>query len=187
VSTRTEPGARPGLVARGRRQRRGALLAVAASAAAALLLSGCGSSSTFQGGFSASDYTAGQKALATLAQTSVYDAALEITLTAAEDPTACVLHIENHNPLTFKLFMTWIPNPKNLGGTVKQQAAARTWSWIQAVIGPQGLQGDYSFHEGNELSLGALQARYGDAFSQPVEKCLLLQNEAFGLLPPPGT
>jgi hypothetical protein len=161
-----------------------ALGAVAALLMSVLLLAGCGGTSTDAGGFTAADRTAANKALGALAQTSVYDAALEITQTAAEDPTACVVHIEGTNPLKFKVFMTWIPNIKNLGGTVTQQAAARTYSWIQAIIGPEGLQGDYSFHEGNELSLAALKARYGDAFAKPVATCLLLENDAFGLLPP---
>jgi hypothetical protein len=81
--------------------------------------------------------------------------------------------------------MTWKPNLKNLGGDVAQGAGGRTYSWIVATIGPNGVHGKYSLKEGNELSLKALEAHYGNAFSKPVEKCLLLQNQAFGLLPSP--
>ena len=159
-------------------------LALAALAAGLVLaVSACGSAPTDKGGFTASEFTDAQKALGALAQTSVYDVALDITETAAEDPTACVVHIETSDPLTFKVFMTWIPNIKNLGGTVAQGAAGRAFSWIRAVIGPDGLQGDYSLHEGNETTLKALEAQYGDAFNRPLEHCLLLQNQAFGLLP----
>lgn len=147
------------------------------------MLAGCGGVKTDAGGFKAGEFSNAQKALDALAQTSVYDTALEITQTAAEDPTACVVHLESKSPLMFKVLMTWKPNPKNLGGTVTQQAASRTYSWILASIGPEGVQGAYSFHEGNERTLKALESHYGDAFSKPVEKCLLLQNDAFGLLP----
>jgi hypothetical protein len=149
------------------------------------LTAGCGAAQTDSGGFTVSQFTDAQKALAALAQTSVYDTALDITQTAAEDPTACEVHIQATNPVSFSVFMSWIPNQANLGGGVLQQAAARTFSWIRATIGPQGLRGNYSFHEGNALTLRGLQAQYGDAFSKPVERCLLLQNDAFGLLPSP--
>ena len=46
-----------------------------------------------------------------------------------------------------------------------------------------GLKGDYSFHQGNELSMANLKTHYGDAFSKPLHKCLVLQNQKFGLLP----
>jgi len=158
-------------------------LLIAAALACATLTAGCGSVRHDRGGFTPSQFTDAQKALAALAETSVYDSALDITQTAAEEPTACEVHIESTNPLMFKVFLTWIPNIANLGGTVLQQAAARTYSWLQAIIGPQGLAGNYSFHEGNELTLAGLQSHYGDAFAKPVERCLLLQNDAFGLLP----
>jgi hypothetical protein len=146
-------------------------------------LAGCGGGAkTDNGGYTSQDFRNAQKALGALAQTSVYDTALEITQTAAEDPTACVVHLESKKPLLFKVLMTWKPNIKNLGGTVAQGAGGRTFSWIVAVIGPTGVQGKYSLHEGNELTLKALEAHYGDAFAKPVEKCLLLQNQAFGLL-----
>ena len=115
------------------------------------MLAGCGSAKIDAGGFTASEFSSAQKALDALAQTSVYDTALEITQTAAEDPTACVVHLESKNPLLFTVLMTWKPNIKNLGGTVSQGAAQRTYSWITARIGPQGVQGEYAFHEGNEL------------------------------------
>ena len=148
------------------------------------VLAGCGGGgSKDSGGYTPQEFRNAQKALDALAQTSVYDTALDITQTAAEDPNACVVHLESRKPPLFKVLMTWKPNPKNLGGTVAQGAAGRTFSWIIATIGPNGVQGEYSLHEGNELSLEGLQAHYGDAFSKPVEKCLLLQNQAFGLLP----
>lgn len=151
--------------------------------ACVLTLAACGGAKKDSGGFTSGQFRDAQKALDALAQTSVYDTALDITQTAAEDPTACVVHLESEKPELFRVLMTWKPNPENLGGTVKQGAAARTYSWVIALIGPNGIHGDYSFHEGNELTLQALEAKYGDAFARPVEKCLLLQNDAFGLLP----
>ena len=153
------------------------------SCALGTALTGCGGSKTDSGGYTAQEFRNAQKALDALAQTSVYDTALEITQTAAEDPDACVVHLESRKPALFKVLMTWKPNPKHLGGTVAQGAGGRTFSWIIATIGPDGIHGSYSLHEGNELSLKALEAHYGDAFSKPVERCLLLQNQAFGLLP----
>jgi hypothetical protein len=156
---------------------------VACGLVCASALAGCGGASTDTGGFTSSQFSNAQRALGALAQTSVYDTALDITQTAAEDPTACVVHIQSANPLMFEVLMTWVPNIKNLGGSVTQQAASRAYSWITALIGPDGVQGKYAFHEGNEATLQALEAHYGNAFSKPVEKCLLLQNDAFGLLP----
>jgi hypothetical protein len=148
-----------------------------------LLVAGCGGASTDGDGFTSSQRAGAERALSALAETSVYDTALDITQTAAEDPTACQVHIQKTNPLTFEVFMTWVPNVANMGGTVLQQAASRLYSWVRAIITPAGVQGYYSFHEGNDLTLGGLEAQYGDAFAKPSAKCLLLQNDAFGLLP----
>ena len=102
-----------------------------------------------------------------------------MTLTESRSPT-CVLHIEAAKPLTFKLFMTWIP-------TATQQRTVfagvpRAYVWLQAVIGPNGVKQDYSLHLGNERSLKALKSHYGDAFTNPVDRCVLLVNGRFGLL-----
>jgi hypothetical protein len=37
------------------------------------------------------------------------------------------------------------------------------------------------------MSLSALEAQYGSAFAKPSAKCLLLENDAFGLLPAGST
>jgi hypothetical protein len=152
---------------------------------AAALLAGCGGGGggVDANGFSSSQFSAARNALAVLGQTSIYDAALKLSYTEAEVPNNCVVHIQQTNPLTFHLFMTWVPNPGALGGTVVQNAAGRSYSWLDAVIGADGLKGDYSFHQGNEQTMEALQSHYGDVFSKPFENCLVLQNQRFGLLP----
>jgi hypothetical protein len=162
-----------------RRSRPAALVAVAA------VVAGCGSSGVDSDGFSAGDRKAAENALAALAQTSVYDAARDISLTEAEVPSACVVHIEQRQPLTFRVFMTWIPKASALGGA-GATSARRSYSWLEAVIGAEGLDGNYSFHQGNEPTERALKSRYGNAFAKPVAKCLVLQNEHFGLLPASG-
>jgi len=156
---------------------------VALTLTAVLLVAGCGSTRTDSDGFTAADRLSAETTLAALAQTSVYDTALDITQTAAEDPTACQVHIQSTHPLTFEVFMTWIPNIKNLGGTVQQKAGERLYSWIRAIMTPAGVKGSYSLHQGNDMTLSGLDAQYGDAFAKPSAKCLLLQNDAFGLLP----
>jgi hypothetical protein len=149
------------------------------------VLAGCGGGGggkVDSGGFTASQFNAARNALTLLGQTSVYDAALKLSYTQAEVPTACVVHIEQEKPLTFKVFMTWVPNKTSLG-VGKVGTALRSFSWLEAVIGAQGLKSDYSFHQGNELSMADLKTHYGNAFSKPVHRCLVLQNQKFGLLP----
>ena len=149
-------------------------------AAGAVVLAGCGGSGKIdKGGFSSGDFSAAQNALNALAQTAVYDSALNVSLTQAEVPTACVVHIQSKKPLTFRVLMTWTPNPEALG----DKGYVRSYAWITADIGASGLKGDYSFHQGNEATMSALKAHYEGAFSKPVEKCLVLQNRKFGLLP----
>jgi hypothetical protein len=159
------------------RRRTSALAAVVGAAA----LAGCGAGGVDRDGFTKSERRAAQDALAQLAQTSVYDAAREISLTEAHVPNACVVHIEKEKPLTFRVLMTWIPKEGALGGAGLR--GERAYSWLEAVIGPDSIRGDYSFHEGNERTRRALEAHYGDAFSKPVARCLVLQNQRFGLLP----
>jgi hypothetical protein len=151
----------------------------------AIALAGCGGGGggrVDSGGYTASQFNAARDVLTQLGQTSVYDAALKISYTQAEVPTACVVHIEQRNPLTFKVFLTWVPNQAALGGG-PAAAAQRSYSWLEAVVGAAGLKGDYSFHQGNELTMADLKTHYGDAFSKPVHQCLVLQNQKFGLLP----
>ena len=162
------------------RTRRTSCLSLALVAvAAATMLAGCGGSGGVDsGGFTSSQFTAAENALAVLAPTAVYDLALKTSLTFASPPTACVVHIQTASPLTFRVFMTWIPNQSILG-----RGTGRPYAWLSAVIGTAGLQGDYSFHSGNEVTEAALRAQYGDVFNNPVEKCLVLENRHFGLLP----
>jgi hypothetical protein len=145
----------------------------------AALVAGCGGSGRVDSnGFTASERKAARTALAVLAQTSIYDAALKISLTQAEVPTRCVVHIEQKNPLRFKLFLAWVPDP-----AVLAKGYLRSYTWLEAVIGTDAFKGDYSFHQGNELNEAGLQAHYSDAFAKPAAKCLVLQNRRFGLLP----
>jgi hypothetical protein len=156
----------------------GALVIVCAAVATMTLLAGCGGSKVDSAGFTASQFKAAEQALGFLGQTSVYDDALKTSDTEAEVPTTCTVRLEQKSPLTFKVFLTWIPNIANTG-----KGNLRAYSWVEAVLGPDGLKQNYSFHAGNETSEALLQSKYGDAFDKPVEKCLLLQNRQFGLLP----
>jgi hypothetical protein len=156
--------------------------------AAAALLAGCGGGGggTDSNGFTTSQFSAARDVLTQLGQTGFYDAALKLSYTQAEVPNNCVVHIQQQSPLTFHIFLSWLPNVSNLGGTVQHNAASRAYSWLDAVITSQGLKGDYSFHQGNEKTLQDLRTHYGDVFSRPVENCLVLQNQKFGLLPAGG-
>ena len=155
-----------------------ALLLIGLALAMVALLAGCGGSKVDSAGFTASQFKAAETALTFLGQTSVYDDALKTSDTEAEVPTTCTVHLEKKSPLTFKVFLTWIPNIANTG-----KGNLRAYSWVEAVLGPDGLKQNYSFHAGNETSEALLESKYGDAFDKPVEKCLLLQNRQFGLLP----
>ena len=161
-----------------RSSRARASLLVCGSVATVALLAGCGGAKVDAGGFTASQFKAAEQALTFLGQTSVYDDALKTSDTEAEVPTTCTVHLEEKKPLTFKVFLTWIPDINATG-----KGNLRTYSWVEAVLGPGGLNQNYSFHAGNETSEALLEAQYGDAFNKPVEKCLLLQNRQFGLLP----
>jgi hypothetical protein len=154
---------------------------------ATLLLAGCGGGGGADAnGFTASQRSAARTVLTELGQTSIYDIALKTSLTQAEVPTTCVVHIQSTNPLTFEMFLSWVPNPEALGnqGAGRPSGYLRAYSWLQAVVGASGLKGDYSFHSGNELTEAAMRAHYGDVFTKPVANCLVLQNRKFGLLPP---
>ena len=83
----------------------------------------------------------------------MWTTAAKATYTQGFPPTRCVVHIKNHDPLTFDVLMTWVPEQRN---------ANRTYSWLQAVIGPNGVDGDYSFDYGNRgLEGGARVALRG--------------------------
>jgi hypothetical protein len=143
--------------------------------ASAVVLAGCGAGSggVDQGGFTAGQRKAAQDALIVLSGTSLWDTAAKASYTQGQPPTACVVHIVKPKPLTFKVFMTWIPD----------KGINLDYVWLQAVIGPEGLRRDYSFRLGNEFTKAALTAHYGDVFSKPVENCLVLQNGGFALVP----
>jgi len=158
---------------------------LAALGAATIALAGCGGGGggTDSGGFTTGEFNAARDVLDQLAQTAVYDTAVKLSYTMAEVPTTCVVHIEQRSPLTFRMFMSWVPNIEALGGDVAHNAAGRSYSWLDATITASGLKGDYSFHQGNEKTLEDLRSHYGDVFQKPVENCLVLQNQKFGLLP----
>jgi hypothetical protein len=147
-------------------------LALGALAGAALL-AGCGGGGKVdRGGFSAGDRRAAQAALDLLTQTSVKTVAVNLIATVGV-PAACRVHIEARQPLTFKLFMSWIPT----------RGSSRTYAWLQAVIGPDGLKRDYAFHVGNETSAAAVKSHYGTAFAKPYEPCEVTNINTFSLVP----
>jgi hypothetical protein len=150
------------------------------AALSALALAGCGGGGKDNGGFTSGDRKAAENVLALLARTAVYTAAVKTSNVQGFPPTACVVHIEKRKPLTFKVFMSWIPNLPPGG------VQTRSYAWLAAVMGPQGLKQDYSFRTGNEPTEVALRTRYKNAFAKPVEKCLVLQNQRFALLSSAG-
>jgi hypothetical protein len=147
---------------------------LAALALLGLTLAGCGGKQAVdRGGFTADDRKAAAKALAILGDTAVWTTAAKATYTQGFPPTRCAVHIQSRDPLTFDVLMTWVP----------QRNVNRTYTWLQAVIGPDGVDGDYKFDYGNEVTQTALESHYGTAFSKPMLKCLVLVNRKFGLLP----
>jgi hypothetical protein len=161
--------------------RRAHLGLVAVFGAAAL--AGCGTGGTDKGGFTAGDRDAAAKVLGLLARTSVYTAARTMSLTQGSPPTECLVHIQTRKPLTFRVFMSWV-SQRPPG---KVNAQARAYSWLEAVMGPQGLKQDYTLRSGNEVTEQALKAQYGDVLSKPVDKCLVLENQRFALLSSAGS
>src|SRR3954453_18759549 len=138
-----------------------------------LALAGCGGGggSADSDGFTASQRNTARTVLTSLGQTSIYDPALKISLTQAEPPTQCTVHIEDEDPLTFRMFMTWEPSPE-----VTELGYDRSWSWLDAGVGKDGVNGGYSFHQGNEQTEKEMKSHYGSAFEKPAAKCLVLQN-----------
>jgi hypothetical protein len=154
-----------------------------AVAAGAVALAGCGESGKLdEGQFSAGDRKAARAVLSTLAQSNLWHIAERTTLMESSSPAACVLHIETAKPLTFKLFMTWIPSAAAQRGVFRGNP--RAYVWLEAVLGREGLQKPSSLHLGNEHSLKELKSHYGDAFTKPVERCVVLADGTFGLLAP---
>ena len=152
------------------------LALVAAAALAAVSLTGCGGggSEVDSGGFTAADWKAAQDMLSTLARTSLWDTAAQVTYTNGAPTTACGIHIVKSKPRTFKVFMAWIPG----GGGIN-----RRYAWLQAVVGPELLKQDYSFRLRYTLTERALRSHYGDTFTKPYARCLVLENGRFALLP----
>ena len=144
-----------------------------------LTLAACGAASGVDaGGFTGSDIKAATAALRALAQTSVWNAAAEVTFTNGNPPASCSFHIAKTSPLTFELFMTWVPDP------AQGAAPNRRYAWLQAEIGPEGLKSSYSFHLGYVPTAHALASRVGDAFARPAEGCLIEESGTFA--PGPG-
>jgi hypothetical protein len=140
-------------------------------------LSGCGSGTAVDaGGFSAADLTAATKALTVLSQTSVWNAAAEVTYTNGNLPKTCSFHIERRSPLTFKLFITWAPDP------AKGAAPNRRYAWLEAILGEKGLRAGYYFHLGYVPTAEALASHYGDAYAKPAERCVIEQTGTFALV-----
>jgi hypothetical protein len=143
-----------------------------------LLIVGCGSGTAVDaGGFSSADLKAANTALSVLAQTSVWNAAAEVTYTNGNLPTSCSFHVARTTPLTFELFITWAPDAA--GGA----APNRRYAWLEALIGPKGLRSGYFFHLGYASTRSALVSHYGQAYSKPVEKCLIEETGTFALVP----
>jgi hypothetical protein len=161
--------------------RRLALLLAGVLSVAAL--SGCGGGGTVdKGGFTLDDRNAASKVLSLLAKTSVYTAAMKMSLTQGAPPTDCLVHIQTRKPLTFRVFMAWVSQrPQS-----EVEAQARAYSWLDAVMSPEGLKDDYELRSGNETTEAALRAEYGDVASKPVNKCLVLQNQRFGFISSAG-
>jgi hypothetical protein len=139
-------------------------------------LAGCGGQGSRQfdrGGFSAAERQAAQTALDALSQTAVATTAVQ-DVGVIGYPTRCVVHLERRKPLTFKLLLTWKAAP----------SSNRNWySWVRAVIGPEGLKRDYSFRAGNDFTVRELQSHVGNAFSKPYEPCEITNIGTFSLIP----
>ena len=143
--------------------------------ALAAVLAGCGggSSAVDRGGFTASERSAAQDALNALSQTAVATTAVQ-NVGVIGYPMTCVVHMQAKKPLTFKLFLSWAS---------PAEANRSFYSWVKAVIGPDGLKRDYSFSAGNETQLADLQSRVGNATAKPWEPCEITNVGTFSLVP----
>src|ERR1051326_2786045 len=142
----------------------------------AATLAGCGgggSSKVDKGGFTADERQAAQDALNALSQTAVATTAVQ-NVGVIGYPQTCVVHLQARKPLTFKLFLSWASPP---------EANRSFYSWLKAVIGPEGLKRDYAFSAGNETELAALRSHIGNATARPWEPCEITNIGTFSLVP----
>ncbi len=132
-----------------------------------LALTGCGSGGVDAGGFSSSNRNAAQNALDTLQSTSVSTIILQLSATN-EIPAICRVHLESRKPLTFKLFLAWIPR-----GQFRQSETGNVYSWLQILLNRDGVTGN-NWHVVSSPRKATLEAAYGDALSKPFDRCEIL-------------
>ena len=177
-----------------------------AGLAGAVALAGCGGG-VDSGGLSAGDRKAAQAAMDGLQGSNITTQLVSLSTTAGRVPAACRVHLESRDPLTFKVYVFWIPFIGPQAYTWLQMTLTKNVSEDRFHLGtaeavsPSGVQlanGEIvapSASNYDPLSMGgkrqeqrnrrALKAHAGDVFSKPGANCQVLMNGYLRLVPNP--
>jgi peroxiredoxin len=140
-------------------------LAIAASLAAC---GGGGVGGVDKGGFTQEQRDAAQAGLDTLQHMSV--SAIVVQTTTTEGLPFCRVHLVRKSPATFELLLAWIPR-----GQFSTSATSNRYAWLRTTLNAQGPDiRTWAF--GNSADFATLKKSYGDALSQPVEPCVILNS-----------
>ena len=178
-----------------------ALVAVAAAA----VLAGCGSGAVDSGGLTGADRNSAQAALNALQHSSIPHTLINMTFASRLPPAACRVHLESRNPITFKVYIFWVPfigeSYTWLDMSITSAASRDTFHIGSAVaalpggtLAPNGRSivpktrdfdtplSVFGAQQTRRNTL-ALMAHAGHVFSKPGAKCQVLTNGYLRLVP----
>lgn len=121
-----------------------------------------------KGGFTQRQRDAAQTGLDTLQHMSV--SAIVVQTTTTEGLPFCRIHLVRKSPAIFELLLVWIPR-----GQFSNSATGNRYAWLRTTLDRQGPDvRTWAF--GNSADFATLKKSYGDALSQPVEPCVILNS-----------
>jgi peroxiredoxin len=142
--------------------------------AIATSLVGCGgsggqtSTGVDKGGFTQKQRDAAQTGLDTLQHMSV--SAIVLQTTTSKGLPVCRIHLARKSPAIFDLLLVWIPK-----GQYATSATGNRYAWLRLRFKAQGPD-LRSWQFRNAPDYATVKASYGNALSQPVEPCVILNS-----------
>ena len=145
-------------------------LLIAVAVATSLVGCGGGHSSTGvdKGGFTQTQRDAAQTGLDTLQHMSV--SAIVLQTTTSKGLPVCRIHLARKSPAIFDLLLVWIPK-----GQYATSATGNRYAWLRMTFDAQGPD-LRSWNFGNAPDYAKVKESYGNALSQPVEPCVILNS-----------